>query len=41
MPKKKKSWDLHEGRRAYKNDMGVYVDPEIKELYAYNKRRKK
>ena len=37
----KKSWDLHEGRHAYKNKKGIFVDPEIKELQAYNKKRKK
>lgn len=40
MVKKKKSWSLFEGRRAYKNSEGVYVNPEIAELKAYNKKRR-
>jgi hypothetical protein len=32
---KKKSWDLIDGRHAYKNKKGVFVDPEIAELKRY------
>ena len=39
--KKKKEWSLFEGRRAYKDNGGIFVDPEIAELAAYHKRRAK
>jgi len=40
MPKKKE-WSLFEGRHAYKDKRGVFVDPEIAELASYWKKKKK
>ena len=38
---KKKEWSLFEGRHAYKDKRGIFVDPEIAELKKYNLKRKK
>jgi hypothetical protein len=34
-------WDSHEGRHAYKNKEGVFIDPEVAELKRYWDKKKK